>query len=331
MTNPAPETPRPGLSHISADGSARMVDVGSKPVTNRTAVAEGRVRVGAAVADAIRENGLKKGDLLSVARLGGIQAAKRTSDLVLMCHPLPLSHIAVEATLKGETVVITASAKTAGQTGVEMEALTAVAGAALNVVDMGKALNPAIVIESLRVVEKRGGKSGPAGKPAADYRVKLLIASDTRSSGENEDKAIGPLTAAVEAFLGGAVVASVIVPDDAVRVEATLRGWLGDGPPDLILTSGGTGVGPRDVTPEATAAVIERPHPGLLDLARSRCLPGLPSAYLSRGVAGVAGRTLIVNLPGSPKGAVDTLRLMSDVLPHALDTVRGGGDDHPTG
>ena len=163
---PPAEDPAARLSHLDADGRARMVDVGSKPVTDRRAIAEGRVRVGAEVAAAIRSNSLKKGDLLQVARLGGVQAAKRTGDLVLLCHPLPLSHIDIDAQLDGDEVVLTASVRTAGQTGVEMEALAAVAGAALNVVDMGKSLNPAIEIVSLRVVEKSGGKSGPISRAA---------------------------------------------------------------------------------------------------------------------------------------------------------------------
>lgn len=308
-----------------------MVDVGGKPITNRRAVAEGRVLVGTEVAAAIRSNELKKGDLLQVARLGGIQAAKKTSDLVMLCHPLSLSHIEVQARLEGETVVLEASARTAGQTGVEMEALTAVAGAALNVVDMGKALNPAIVIESIRVVEKAGGKAGPNAKPCGGSpRTAILTVSDSRSAGENEDRATPLLVEAAEQFLGAQVVETSLTPDDHDGIVAQLRAWIdATSPPALILTTGGTGVGPRDVTPEATSAVIERPHPGLLELVRSRCLPGKPHAFLSRAVAGVAGRTLVINLPGSPKGAVDTLRLMSDVLPHALETL-GGGGDHPT-
>lgn len=329
----ASEEQPPSLSHLDDRGRARMVDVGRKPITNRRALAEGRVFVGPEVAAAIRENELKKGDLLQVARLGGVQAAKRTSDLVMLCHPLPLSHIDVEARLEGDAVVLEASARTAGQTGVEMEALTAVAGAALNVVDMGKSLNPAIVIESIRVVEKTGGKSGPPGKPSkVSPRVAILTVSDSRSSGENEDLATPRLCDAAEQFLGAEIVETALVPDDQAEIAAKLRSWVNATPsPALILTTGGTGLAPRDVTPEATAEVVERPHPGLLELARTRCLPGIPHAYLSRAVAGVAGRTLIINLPGSPRGAVDTLRLMSDVLPHALETLAGAGDDHPAG
>ncbi|MEN0110149.1 MAG: bifunctional molybdenum cofactor biosynthesis protein MoaC/MoaB [Planctomycetota bacterium] len=328
-----PDHPKPTLSHTDGQGRAVMVDVGGKPVTDRRATAEGRVSVGPEVAAAIRENSLKKGDLLSVARLGGVQAAKRTADLVLLCHPLPLSHIDVDASLEGEDVVLRATTRTASQTGVEMEALAAVTGAALNVVDMGKALNPSIEVVSLRVVDKIGGKTGLASNKTTDAdrpTVAILTVSDSRSAGDRADTATRLLAEAAETLIGARVVDRAIAPDDRDAIAERLRAWTeADGAPRLVLTTGGAGVGPRDVTPEATADVVERRHEGLLELARSRCLPGKPEAFLSRAIAGVAGRTLVVNLPGSPRGAVDTLRLMSDVLPHALDALRDPGDDHP--
>ncbi len=322
------------LSHLDEAGHARMVNVGAKPITNRHAIAEGRVRVGAEVAAAIRENSLKKGDLLQVARLGGIQAAKRAAETILLCHPLPLTHVDVQAKLEGEVVLLRASASTAGQTGVEMEAMAAIAGAALNVVDMGKALNASIVIESIRVIEKTGGKSSALAKKPQWQReplVAILTVSDTRSAGEAEDLATPLLCETVKTALGGIVSDTKCVPDDKAIISQTIRDWIGSPtPPDLILTTGGTGLAPRDVTPEATADVIDRPYPGLLELARSRCLPGKPYAYLSRAIAGIVAQTLIVNLPGSPRGAVETLRLMLDVLPHAIETLRNDDTPHPS-
>lgn len=137
-----------------------MVDVGDKPVTRRLAVAEAAVLVSGQLARAIRDNTLVKGDLLTVARLAGIQAAKRTSDLVPLCHPLLLEHVDVRAQLRRTHVVIHAEVATSGQTGVEMEALTAAAVAALTVIDMGKAVDPGMVIEHVRLLEKTGGVHG---------------------------------------------------------------------------------------------------------------------------------------------------------------------------
>lgn len=146
------------LSHLDAEGKASMVDITQKSISRRRAVARGTVRVSAELAEAIRQNALAKGDLLSVARLAGIQAAKRTADLIPLCHPLPLEFVGVAIDLQGTHVVIRAEARTSHKTGVEMEALTAVAVAALTVIDMGKAVDPLMTIEKIQLVEKTGGK-----------------------------------------------------------------------------------------------------------------------------------------------------------------------------
>jgi cyclic pyranopterin phosphate synthase len=146
------------LSHFDASGQAAMVDVGSKPLTRRTATASAFVALSAAVVSALPSN--PKGNPLEVARIAGIQAAKRTAELIPMCHPLALTHVDVQTDLVADGVCITATAATVGQTGVEMEALTAAAVAALTVYDMTKALDKAIVIREIRLESKSGGKSG---------------------------------------------------------------------------------------------------------------------------------------------------------------------------
>ena len=146
------------LSHFDATGSASMVDISAKPATRRTASASAFVELSAAVLAALPAN--PKGNPLEVARFAGIQAAKRTADLIPMCHPLPLTHVDVRAEVADGGVRITASAATTGPTGVEMEALTAAAVAALTVYDMTKALDKSIVIHSIQLETKSGGKSG---------------------------------------------------------------------------------------------------------------------------------------------------------------------------
>jgi cyclic pyranopterin phosphate synthase len=145
-----------------------MVDVGPKALTQREAVAEGYVKVSSELAEAIRGNSLKKGDLLAVARLAGIQAAKRTSELIPLCHNLPLDDVNIEAWLDGDVVRLRGHAKATWRTGVEMEALTAVAIAALTVVDMGKAIDPAMVIGGIRLLRKTGGTRGDYVAPQHD-------------------------------------------------------------------------------------------------------------------------------------------------------------------
>ena len=148
------------LTHIDDEGRARMVDVSDKPVTTRTAVASGFVRMAAATAQAIREHRTPKGDPLEVARLAGILAAKRTAELIPLCHPLPLTHADVQIDVCDDGVKITATARTDGKTGVEMEALTAAAVAALTLYDMCKAMDKAMEITDIRLESKTGGRSG---------------------------------------------------------------------------------------------------------------------------------------------------------------------------
>jgi len=149
-----------GLSHLDDGGAARMVDVSDKGDTVRQAIATGRIEMSAQAADAIRAGAVKKGDVLAVARVAGIMAAKKTPDLVPLCHPLPLTGVTLDLDLAGNAVVATATVRTRGQTGVEMEALTAVSVALLTVYDMAKALDEGMTIKDIRLIEKTGGKSG---------------------------------------------------------------------------------------------------------------------------------------------------------------------------
>src|ERR1700692_4294409 len=155
------------LSHLGRRGEARMVDVSAKPATERVAVAEGRVVMQAKTLDIVRQGNAKKGDVLGIARIAGIQAAKRTHELIPLCHPLPISQIEVDLgpDPKLPGIIVKARVKVAGKTGVEMEALTAVSVACLTIYDMVKAVERGMRIEGIRLIEKRGGKSGP-------YRVR---------------------------------------------------------------------------------------------------------------------------------------------------------------
>lgn len=149
-----------GLTHLDETGAARMVDVGGKAVTARVAVAGGRIGMTAQALAAIREGSAKKGDVLATARIAGIMAAKRTADLIPLCHPLPISSVTIDLALDADGVAVTASVTTTGQTGVEMEALTAVTTACLTIYDMVKAVEKTMRIEGIHLVLKDGGKSG---------------------------------------------------------------------------------------------------------------------------------------------------------------------------
>ena len=156
---------QPGLTHIDESGHARMVDVSGKDVTARQARATGRVLLSAAAIAALRGGEVPKGDALAVARIAGIQGAKRTPDLVPLCHPIAVHSVTVDLTVADDAVLIEATVRTADRTGVEMEALTAVTVAALALIDMVKAIDPAAVISDVRVEEKTGGKTGTWRRP----------------------------------------------------------------------------------------------------------------------------------------------------------------------
>lgn len=149
-----------GLTHMNKAGHASMVDVSEKPITQRGAIAEGHVRISQLLADRINANDISKGNLIDVARLAGVMGAKKTGELIPLCHPLGLDSVSVEIELIGTTVHIRACTKCSGRTGIEMESLTAVSIAALTIIDMGKAVDKTMVIEGIRLVEKWGGRSG---------------------------------------------------------------------------------------------------------------------------------------------------------------------------
>jgi molybdopterin adenylyltransferase len=158
----------------------------------------------------------------------------------------------------------------------------------------------------------------------------VLTISDRCSRGAARDTSGPALERMLTERLAAQITARACVPDEIREISAHLSNWATQSPrPDLILTTGGTGLGPRDVTPEATDAVLERRHPALLELARLRCLAHTPLAYLSRGSAGTCGQSLIINLPGSKRGCTQVLEALLDILPHAVAMLRG--EDHPSG
>lgn len=149
-----------GLTHLDAQGNARMLDIGGKAETQRIAIASGRIRMSAQALGAIRGGDTPKGDVLAAARIAGIMAAKKTAELIPLCHPLALDAVTVDFAFEDDAIRATATASLSGRTGVEMEAITAASIALLTIYDMAKALDKGMIIEELRLIEKRGGKSG---------------------------------------------------------------------------------------------------------------------------------------------------------------------------
>lgn len=320
-------------SHLGADGAPQMVDVGSKPITARRASASAIVRMRPDVLRTLVESGGPKGDAFVVARLAGIAAAKRTAELIPLCHSIPLDTVDVQLSADPDAglVTIKAEARATARTGVEMEALTAASVAALTLYDMAKALQRDIVIERVELLAKEGGRSGAWAKdsapspPTAIHEATVVTCSTRAAAGEREDSS-GPAVVGALREAGFDVAPEpIVLPDDEDLIASTLA-QLSDAGARLIVTSGGTGLTPGDRTPAATMRVIEREVPGLAELMRAAGLASTPMAALSRGVVGVRGTTLIANLPGSPRGAVESLEALLPVLPHALEQIAGG--DH---
>ncbi len=309
-----------GLTHLDAEGRARMVDVGAKPVTRRVAVAEGVLETTGEVIALIRDGRMPKGDVLATARIAGIAGAKRTSELIPLAHLLPLDQVAVDLEIEDRSVRIRATVAVTARTGVEMEALTAVAVAGLALHDMVKAVDPACVLGGIRLVSKTGGKSD-RGAEVDPHRAIVVVSSTRAATGERPD-ATGPVIA--DWLRDTGLEAEVVVTADAEILPA-LRAAVAERPA-LILTTGGTGASPTDRTPEATRAVVDRELPGIAEAIRAAGRDTVPTAALSRATAGLAGRTAIVNLPGSSGGVRDGLGVLAELLPHLLDQIRGG--DH---
>ena len=331
-------------THLDDSGRPVMVDVSSKEVTIREAEAEGIVLLTPEICNTIRTNNTSKGDVLRIAEIAGIMAAKSTHDIIPLCHSIRLDSVKVTCSLVDlYSVRVNCTVKASEVTGVEMEALTGASVSCLTIYDMCKSMDKGIIIKNIRLLSKSGGKSG-------DYRAEnhivtnndsaehvsygrdnenkrlissgVLTVSDKGFTGERKDTSGEKLSELLRIF-GAEVKQKAIVPDEKSQIAAKLTEWADKENIELIVTTGGTGLSPRDVTPEALLLVGDRIVPGIGECMRMKSLSQTPNGILSRGIAVTRGNSLIIALPGSERGSCSCFEAVESALRHAIETLNG--------
>ena len=306
---------------MCADGG--MFDVADKSDTLRLATAQAVVRISPLTSKLIKEGKSPKGDIFDAARIAATMAAKRTSDLIPYCHPIPIDDVKVDVLLRDDYCIeIKVQVKTVWKTGVEMESLTAACVASLTIYDMLKPIDESLSIESVKLLEKHGGTKDLQERHAREFKAAVLVTSDSR--GESEDKS-GKIIINKLKENGLDVIEYKVIADDIDTIESELKRFCDEVKPDVVVTSGGTGVGPRDNTPDATKKIIQKELTGIAETLRSYGQRRTPLSMLSRGIAGVRGRTLIVNLPGSTKAVSQSLNSMFPGILHIFNMLEGKG------
>jgi len=300
-----------------------MKDIALKPTTLRMARAEARLCVPLEALALIRAGAVDKGDVREAAKLAGIMAVKKTPELLPHCHPLPILDAEIACDLETDGLRIEARVRAVAATGVEMEALTAVAAAALCAYDMLKphCSQEKMRIEGVRLLEKTGGKSQFHERLARPVTAAVVVLSDTVASGRKPDTAGRAIERAL-ARSGFDPISYEVLPDEPQPLGERLQALVASGV-GFIATVGGTGLGPRDRTVEVVRDLLTTEVPGLMEAARSFGQARTPFAMLSRGIAGFAGNTLVVTFPGSRRGAEETLAALHSGLIHLLDVFRG--------
>ena len=295
-----------------------MVDISDKVLSARVAIAQGKIFMDKKTIKSIEDKSLPKGDVLTVAKISGIQAAKKTYESIPMCHQINLSFIDVSFIIETDCIKISAIAKTNEATGVEMEALSAVSNAALTIYDMCKSADKNMSISNISLIKKTGGKTSHN----TNYRPKVgvITLSDSVFSGENQDLS-GLILSNGFRDSGCIVEDTIILPDGSEELIPTIKEWSSKNV-ELILTTGGTGLGSRDLTTGIIEKIFDSKLPGVEQALHSYGYTKIKSAMLSRLLAGVMGKTIIICLPGSPGAVKDALNVLIPSIFHSFHMLR---------
>ena len=299
-----------------------MVNITHKQNSLRQAIASATVTVSSqGTIDAIENRLVPKGDVFEFSRAAGLLAVKKTSDVIPDCHPLPVEYTAITHRIEGLNIIINVEVHTIYKTGVEVEAMHGAAVTALTMYDMLKPIDKGIEISNIKLDSKKGGKTDFKNIHADNLLCAVIVCSDSVSAGNNLDSS-GKLI--VEKLQQHHLSANKyeIIPDDFATIQAKAT-ELSEAGFQLVLFTGGTGLSPRDVTPDAIAPMLDREIPGIMEAARNYGQQRTPYAMLSRGVAGFIKNTLIITLPGSPKGVAETMDALFPYVLHVFKVAEG--------
>ncbi|WP_336703234.1 bifunctional molybdenum cofactor biosynthesis protein MoaC/MoaB [Chryseobacterium indologenes] len=298
-----------------------MVNITHKNNTLRKAVAEAVVSVSTQeTIDAIVNHKVPKGNVFEMSKTAGLFAAKKTSDVIPDCHPLPIEYTSIQFEIRNLDIHITSEIHTIYKTGVEVEAMHCASIVALTMYDMLKPIDKNIEIRSIRLLEKKGGKSDSKDS-GEGIDASVIVCSDSIFAGKKEDKAGKAIITALEKH-NVAINDYVVIPDEVMEIQEKIKSDVSQGI-KLIMITGGTGLSKRDITPEAVRPLLEREIPGVAEAIRSYGQMRTPYSMLSRSLAGMIGDTLVIALPGSTKGAEESMDAIFPGILHIYKIVAG--------
>lgn len=299
-----------------------MVNITHKSSTLRKAIAIGELKVSTQeTIDAIVNKKVPKGDVFEFSRAAGLLACKKTYEVIPDCHPLPIEYTSITHEIVGLSIIIKVEVHTIYKTGVEVEAMHGVSITALTMYDMLKPIDNCIEISSIRLESKKGGKSDIKYAYPDSLKVAVITCSDSISEGNNIDISGNVIESKLTLHKLDDIYREVIA-DEFDTIQSKTKELIQKGY-QLILFTGGTGLSPRDVTPDAIRPLLDREVPGIMEVARDYGQQRTPYAMLSRGVAGFIGDSLIITMPGSPRGAEETMDALFPYILHVFRVKEG--------